>query len=65
MKKVLVVMAVLCGLVSFAPAAEMGGQEVGIDVSLDYFCKYIWRGQVLNNDGVLQPGLELSFPTTS
>lgn len=37
--------------------ATFGGEEVEFEVTADYFGKYIWRGQNLNDDGAFQPGI--------
>lgn len=41
-----------------APAKESGP---GIDVSADYYGKYIWRGQNLSDDPVFQPAVTLYY----
>ncbi len=35
--------------------------EVGFELTFDYFGKYIWRGQNLSDDPVFQPGLSTSY----
>ncbi len=35
--------------------------EVGFELTSDYFGKYIWRGQNLSDDPVFQPGLSISY----
>ena len=35
--------------------------EVGFELTADYFGKYIWRGQNLSDDPVFQPGLSASY----
>lgn len=56
-KSLLVVMATVLGFVGVASAED----GVGVDVSLDVFGKYLWRGQVINDDPVLQPGVSMTF----
>lgn len=34
---------------------------IGVDVSLDFFSKYVWRGQLLNDDYAFQPGVSVNF----
>ncbi len=35
--------------------------EVGFELTADFFGKYIWRGQNLSDDPVFQPGLSMSY----
>ncbi len=60
MKKVKLLMAVI-GLVISGTGATWGQDEVAIDFSADYFGKYIWRGQNLNDDNVFQPGVSVGW----
>jgi hypothetical protein len=41
-----------------AAAEESGGVEASLDLSV--LSSYVWRGQVLNDEGVLQPSLTVS-----
>ena len=36
-------------------------QAVGVDVSADFFGKYVWRGQNLNDSTVFQPGIGVTY----
>jgi len=36
-------------------------QTVGVDVSADFFGKYVWRGQNLNDSTVFQPGIGVTY----
>jgi hypothetical protein len=46
---------------SLAKAADdANSQQLGVGISADYFSKYIWRGQNLNNESVFQPSIYLS-----
>lgn len=36
------------------------GIDVEISASIDYYDKYVWRGFLLDNDSVLQPGVSIS-----
>ncbi len=68
-KTAVVTAAFVCGL-GLAPKAEaktiLGdfltekNIDVGIAASLDYYSKYVWRGMLLDDDNVLQPGVEVS-----
>jgi hypothetical protein len=33
----------------------------GVDVTIDFYSKYVWRGQNLVDDWVLQPGVSSTF----
>ncbi len=35
--------------------------EIGFELTSDYFGKYIWRGQNLSDDPVFQPGLSIGY----
>lgn len=59
---------VVCGMTSQASAGTLLGDylsDSGIDVevsaSLDYYNQYIWRGQRLDGDDVLQPGFAVTI----
>ena len=39
--------------------------EVGFELTTDFFGKYIWRGQILSDDPVFQPGLNISYGNLS
>jgi hypothetical protein len=58
------VAAILLGTVALVPAEEEGGTKtegVEIGVTADVFSKYIWRGQNVVDDWVLQPGASVSY----
>ena len=40
-------------------AEDEGG--IGFELTADYFNKYIWRGQNLDDDRVFQPGLSAAY----
>ncbi len=44
-------------------SAQQGSwtEEMEVGVTLDYFSKYIWRGQEVTGDSVFQPGATLGF----
>jgi hypothetical protein len=49
------------GMLLFASAAMANEEQVvKFGLSLDYYSKYIWRGQVLDNKSVLQPAISAS-----
>jgi len=35
---------------------EAASKGIGIDVTADFYSKYVWRGQILTDDWVFQPG---------
>lgn len=41
--------------------AEEAEQKIGVDASADFYGKYIWRGQNLNNSTVSQPGVSITY----
>jgi hypothetical protein len=45
----------------FAAAAAAKDDGIGIDVSADFYGKYIWRGQNLSDDPVFQPGIGITW----
>jgi len=48
-------------LVSLIVAGQASAlEDVAVDVSIDYAGKYIWRGQALTDDPVVQPSVTLS-----
>lgn len=36
-------------------------ESIGFDLSADFFGKYVWRGQNLNNSTVFQPGIGITY----
>ncbi len=46
----------LCG-----GGAVFGENEIEFEVTADFFSKYIWRGQKLNDDPVFQPGISATY----
>jgi uncharacterized protein (TIGR02001 family) len=59
MRKVMVVTCGVCLLLSGVSFALDSG--IGIDVTTDFYSKYVWRGQNLTDDWVMQPGVSTSF----
>jgi hypothetical protein len=43
------------------PPFELPEDDIAFEVTADYFGKYVWRGQNLSDDPVLQPGVSLSI----
>ena len=41
-------------------SADEQKQPLGVGLSADYFTKYVWRGQLLNDESVFQPSVYLS-----
>ncbi|MGV8152590.1 MAG: hypothetical protein ACP5OG_05905 [Candidatus Nanoarchaeia archaeon] len=40
---------------------EQDSKSLGIGIDMDFVSKYIWRGQVINNEPVFQPSLNFSY----
>jgi hypothetical protein len=60
-KWIMVVMALTVLTGSAAKAEDdVNSQSLGVGFTLDYFSKYIWRGQNLSNGSVFQPFIYLS-----
>lgn len=47
----------------FMPGGEsvFAGDKVQFEITTDFFSKYIWRGQNLDDDPVFQPGLSIGY----
>jgi hypothetical protein len=56
---ILVHIAVLLTATNICPAAE-GADPLKYGLSADYFSKYIWRGQNVNDESVFQPSVYVS-----
>ena len=52
--------AAIAAMNSAAEADDANSQPLGVGFTLDYFSKYIWRGQNLNDKSVFQPSVYLS-----
>lgn len=67
MKKMLVTLAVICGLVGIVNAAEVNaaevaGNDITITADVTYVTKYIWRGyNLFGADSALQPSVDVDF----
>jgi hypothetical protein len=48
-------------MVVFGIGPAFAEDEIGFELSADYFGKYIWRGQNLSDDPVFQPGLSIGY----
>jgi uncharacterized protein (TIGR02001 family) len=53
---VVVVFVAVCSPFAFAE-----DEGLGIDITADFFSKYVWRGQLLNDNYVFQPGISKTF----
>lgn len=51
---------ILSALVLSSPIV-LAENEIEFELTADYFSKYIWRGQNLDDDSVFQPGLSASY----
>ena len=62
MKRVLIGLMILMGVIAVANAADIGGHEVGVTVDATYTTKYIWRGIDLYDDkAAFQPSINFDF----
>ena len=55
------VTAVLLGIINMCYGQEIGVDESAIEfgITADFYSKYIWRGQNLNDDYIFQPSIRL------
>ena len=60
MKKTVIGLMVIVGLAGVL-YAEDTATGLGVDATLDFNSKYIWRGQNLVDDWVMQPGASTTF----
>lgn len=58
-KSVLGVLVVVAAMSVSVNSFAMEG--VGFDVSADFYSKYVWRGQLINDDYAFQPGISMTF----
>ena len=64
MKKILVMMVLAAVSSTFVMAEDVAtteGTAPEFSVSLDYYSKYVWRGQNYQDDGAFQPGIEMAY----
>lgn len=59
-KHSIIVLLILAGL-GTTHAMEMMGEEISLDVTVDFVSKYIWRGQNLTNGWAFQPGVSATW----
>jgi len=45
---------------TIADYLEDKGIEASVSATMDYYSKYVWRGMLLDDDNVLQPGVEVA-----
>ncbi len=62
-RKILIVAVVLLSAVSicYGQEADTGNPAINFGLSVDYFGKYILRGQNLDDDPVLQSNISVSY----
>jgi hypothetical protein len=59
-RKWILVLAAVVNIVSVAKAADdANSQSLGVGFTLDYFSKYVWRGQNVTNGHVFQPAVSI------
>jgi hypothetical protein len=59
-KWILVLVTVAIIFAEAKAADDANSQPLGVGMTFDYFSKYIWRGQALNDESVFQPSIYLS-----
>jgi hypothetical protein len=52
---------VVLSMVIFSSGMVFAEDEIGFELTTDYFGKYIWRGQNLSDDPVFQPGISATY----
>src|SRR4030042_4302561 len=53
---------ILAAAISASLLSEAVGQEqIAFGLTSDFYSKYVWRGQLLNDDFVYQPGISASY----
>lgn len=53
--------AAVLSVLAFIGSSVQAENAVGVDLSADFFGKYIWRGQNLTNSTVFQPGVGIAY----
>jgi hypothetical protein len=64
MRKTRTAMVVVCAMMCMASWTAMAAEEetsLSTSVSASFMSKYIWRGQLLNDDYVMQPSVGLAY----
>ena len=59
MKKLTV--SFMCLLVACTTVLAEGEDKIEFGLTSDFYSKYVWRGQLLNDDPVFQPGISASY----
>ncbi len=54
-------LVIVLSMVTFGTGAASAEDEITFELTADYFSKYIWRGQNLNDDPVFQPGISAAY----
>ena len=54
-------LVIVLNLAVFGTGAAFADDEIGFELTADYFGKYIWRGQNLSDDPVFQPGISATY----
>ena len=61
MRKLKSLITVMLFVAVIAPLAFADDDGIGIDVTADFYSKYVWRGQLLNDDYAFQPGVSTTL----
>lgn len=60
MKKCAMVISIVLFALVLAMPAEAKDNGLSFEITSDFFSKYVWRGQLLNDDFVYQPGASMT-----
>jgi hypothetical protein len=60
MRKIKWLVIVICAI-GFSTGIVYAEEEISIELTADYYGKYIWRGQNLDDDNVFQPGISVGY----
>lgn len=63
MKKLVSLIAVLVVVLTFSAVTFAEDEGLGIDVTADFYSKYVWRGMLINDDYAFQPGVSTTLGT--
>ncbi len=57
-----IILTAMCLQITFLAAGSLFAEdEVNVDLTADFFGKYIWRGQNLTDEPVFQPGITIGY----
>ena len=59
MKKFIVIAA--CSLMAYLIVPAWADEKIGFTLGSDFYSKYVWRGQLINDDFVFQPSITATY----